>query len=81
MAARFGSGLLGPGLPVAGRGCDRVIWRGWPGSGRPGRLRGGFYPPAIASCRAIGLRCTSAAAQLACSVALSVPMYRLLRAP
>jgi hypothetical protein len=32
-------------------------------------------------CRPIGLRLTSAAAQLACSRALSLPMYRLLRAP
>jgi hypothetical protein len=61
--------------------CDQVIWRGWPGSVRVWRLRGGFYPPFVASCRPIGLRFTSAAAQLACSVALSLPMYRLLRAP
>jgi len=59
--------------PLVGA-CDRVIWRRWPGSGRFWRPPSGFYPPAIASCRPIGLRLTSAAAQLACSRAFSLPM-------
>ena len=57
--------------------------------GSLGRLRAGLTPPRVppghgvagARCRPIGLRFTSAAAQLACKVALPLPMYRLLRAP
>ena len=52
-------------------------------SGRLTRSRapaGGHVVPG-ARCCAIGLRFTNAAAQLACRVALALPMYRLLRAP
>ena len=69
------------GPPAARGGCDRVIWAPLADLGASGALPAGFYPPAIASWRPIGLRLTSVAAQLACSVAFSVPMYLLLRAP
>jgi hypothetical protein len=46
----------------------RLGWRP-PRGLRPGPSRGAGQPLAIASCRPIGLRLTSAAAQLACNMA------------
>ena len=61
-------GRLGSLRPFRGV-CDAVS-----------RPAGGHVVPG-ARCCAIGLRFTNAAAQLACRVALALPMYRLLRAP
>ena len=47
----------------------------------PSRARQAGHVVSGARCCAIGLRFTNAAAQLACRVALALPMYRLLRAP
>ena len=69
-----GVGLLICGGESASRGS---VAAPEPAPGAPGAGQ----PFAAASWRPIGLRFTSAAAQLACKVAFSVPMYRLLRAP
>jgi hypothetical protein len=70
---RVGSGGSRPLIGVS----RRVRASGGPLGGCPA----GCHWVAGARCRAIGFRFTSAAAKLAWSVALLVPMYRLLRAP
>lgn len=69
LVRRCRSASIGPpgSLGLAGAGLTPAGWAG--------------HVVPMVRCRPIGLRFTSAAAQLAWRRALSLPMYRLLRAP